>query len=133
MTEIASDVALTSNVLHNVGNFLSERSTASVASSTAVEDAYSILERCKAAFGEIQTLIDKNSKTNPDGTKKFGARAKVMWPLRSSRADLLKRRLESLKSSLMLLLQVLSFAKDRAKGYALLNGACLVLIRLKDT
>lgn len=116
MKDIAGDVALTSNVLNNVGSFLKDPKTIAIASETAITDAISILDRCKDAFGEIQTIVDQKGKNSETGMKKSTTRAKFMWPLKSSRVELLKRRLESLKSSLMLLLQVLSFAKDQAAG-----------------
>lgn len=123
MTDIAGDVALTSNVLNNVGTFLQDPDTIAIASGTALTDASSILKRCRDAFTEIEALISKSDKPGHVGEnwgRKPSKRAIFAWPLKSSRAELLKKRLESLKSSLMLLLHVLSFARDRANGYDLL-------------
>lgn len=116
MTAIAGDVALTSNVLASVGNFLKERDNETVATPSALKDAQAILTRCHDTFEEIKAIVDKTAKTDDVGNCKTSKRARLIWPVKSNKAELLKSRLESLKSSLMLLLQVLSFAKDWANG-----------------
>jgi hypothetical protein len=118
MVDIAGDVALTSNVLTSVGNFLTERDNGVVATPSALKDAKAILTRCHDTFAEIKAIVDKSAKTDDNGNRKSSKRAKLTWPIKSNKAELLKSRLESLKSSLMLLLQVLSFAKDWASWYA---------------
>jgi hypothetical protein len=116
MVDIAGDVALTSNVLTSVGNFLKERDNETVATPSALKDATAILDRCHDTFEEIKAIVDKTAKVDKSGNRKSSKRAKLIWPIKSNKAELLKSRLESLKSSLMLLLQVLSFAKDWARG-----------------
>lgn len=116
MTAIAGDVALTSNVLASVGNFLKERDNETVATPSALKDAQAILTRCHDTFEEIKAIVDKTAKTDEGGIRKTSRRARLIWPVKSNKAELLKGRLESLKSSLVLLLQVLSFAKDWATG-----------------
>jgi hypothetical protein len=118
MARIAGDVALTSNVLRSVGNFLKEKDNDTVATPSALEDANSMLKGCNDIFAEIKEIIDKNAKTNVDGRQGLKKRAKLSWPANSQHVELLQSRLERLKSSLMLLLQVLSVAKDWAAGYS---------------
>ncbi|TID27059.1 phosphorus acquisition-controlling protein [Venturia nashicola] len=116
MTAIAGDVALTSNVLASVGHFLKERENSSMATPSALMDAQAILTRCHNTFEEIKGILDKTAKTDESGARKTSKRARLIWPVKSNKAELLTSRLESLKSSLMLLLQVLSFAKDWTTG-----------------
>jgi hypothetical protein len=116
MADIAGDVALTSNVLISVGNFLKERDNDAVATASALKDAQAILARCHDTFKEIKAIVDKTTRTDEGESRKSSKRARLVWPIKSNKAELLKTRLESLKSSLMLLLQVLSFAKDWATG-----------------
>ncbi|KAE9966743.1 hypothetical protein EG328_008646 [Venturia inaequalis] len=116
MTAIAGDVALTSDVLASVGDILKQREDKAVATPSAVKDARAILTRCHDTFEEISCLINRKDGTDVDGKRRGSKRAQLIWPIKSNKAELFKSRLESLKSSLMLLLQVLSFAKDWAGG-----------------
>jgi hypothetical protein len=116
LTDIAGDVALTSNALTDVGKFLGEKQSLTVASQSAIQDANAILKRCHDAFKEIQELAAKNLGGDGRSTK-YSSHGKLRWPLRGMQLELLKKRLESLKSSLMLLLSVLNFRKDQNSGY----------------
>jgi hypothetical protein len=121
MADLAGDVGLTSNVLTSVGSFLAEKDNSSLPSPQALKDAQSILARCHDTFDEIKSMVDNNVKSKTDliGKAKYGKKARFWWPVKSNKAELLKTRLESLKTSLLLLLQVLSLAKERESGYAI--------------
>lgn len=56
-------------------------------------------------FEEMKAIIDKIVKTNESRTRKTSKRARLTWPMKSNKAESLKSRLESLESSLMLLLK----------------------------
>jgi len=113
MSDIAGDVALTSTLEHSFEIKIRVR----FATPSALQDAESIVKRCKDSFADIKVIVDKDVVVEEEGKRRTSKRAKLAWPLKSSRTELLKRRLGSLKSSLMLLLQVLTFAKDQAHGY----------------
>jgi hypothetical protein len=116
VTSIAGDIALTSNVLQSVGFFLKDKDTAAIASKNALQDAEGILKRCRSTFGEVQEIIDKTSKVR-NGDRAVSKRAQFLWPLKGTRMELLQRCLEGLKTSLLLLLKVLQFARQQASGY----------------
>ncbi|KAF2492949.1 hypothetical protein BU16DRAFT_529203 [Lophium mytilinum] len=116
ITDIAGDVALTANVLDSVGNVLKEEDTRCLASKAALNDAENILKRCETVFGDIRQVVEKRTKIGKDGKKSITTLGRLAWPLKEQRVELMRRRLDSLKTSLLLLLKVLSFAGDRARG-----------------
>jgi hypothetical protein len=77
----------------------------------AVQDANNLIVRCKDVFNEISIVIDKRRKVCKNGKKSLNIMGKIAWPLKEQRVDLLQRRLESLKNSLVLLLYVLQLAQ----------------------
>jgi hypothetical protein len=116
ITDIAGDVALTANVLDCVGSVFKEDDAKCLISKAAVRDATSIIQRCEDVFKEIDHLIEKRRKVTKDGKKTTSAFGKLMWPMKEQRVELLRRRLDSLKTSLLVLLEVLRFAGERARG-----------------
>jgi hypothetical protein len=124
VTDIASDVALTANVLDSVGIVLKEDETKCLASKAALNDADNIIKRCEAVFGEIRQIIEKRTKVGKDGKKTVTTLGRLAWPLKEQKVELMKRRLDSLKLSLSLLLKVLSFAGDKARGFDV-RAVCL--------
>ena len=114
ITDIAADVALTSNVLKRVGDFMKQNTDVPVASEDAVRDAQSIIQRCERIFSEIENGFSKRIKPNKNGASPavslFG---KATWPLKGPRMELLCRKLDGLKLSLTLLLEVLSLAANQ--------------------
>ena len=113
ITDIAGDVALTSNVLNRVGDFMKQHASLQIASNDAVRDAQSIIQRCGSIFSEIENGLSKRMKSRKDGglsgVSIFG---KASWPLKGQRVELLCRKLDGLKLSLMLLLEILSLAAN---------------------
>jgi hypothetical protein len=124
ITDIAGDVELTANALDNVGKIFQIEDVKMIVSKKAVQDANTLIMRCKDVFDEISTIIDKRRKVCKDGKKSLSIMGKLAWPLKEQRVDLLQRRLESLKNSLMLLLHVLQLAQGQAKGCDLLLKTC---------
>jgi hypothetical protein len=107
ITDIASDVELTSNALESVGKVFETEDAKSIVSKKAIQDANSIIKRCEAVFTDISEL----------GKKNVSVMGKLSWPMKEQRVELHRRRLESLKNSLVLLLHVLQLAQGQAHGY----------------
>jgi hypothetical protein len=117
ITDIASDVELTSNALESVGQVFETEDAKSIVSKKAIQDANSIIKRCEAVFTDISELVEKRRKTSKDGKKNVSVMGKLSWPMKEQRVELHRRRLESLKNSLVLLLHVLQLAQGQAHGY----------------
>ena len=117
--DIAGDVEITANALDSVGKVFEDEDAPSLVSKKAIEHATNLIKRCEAVFGEIHEVIDKRRKISKDGKKSLSAFGKLSWPMKEQKIELLRRRLESLKNSLILLFHVLQLANGQARGFVL--------------
>jgi hypothetical protein len=124
ITDIAGDVEITANALDSVGKVFEDEDAPSVVSKKAIEHANSLIKRCEAVFREIHEVIDKRRKISKDGKKSLSALGKLSWPMKEQKIELLRRRLESLKNSLILLFHVLQLANGQARGFVLRPAFC---------
>ncbi|KAF2729567.1 hypothetical protein EJ04DRAFT_580520 [Polyplosphaeria fusca] len=116
VADLAHDVDLTLSALSSVGRVFESEDARCIVSKRAILDANNLIKRCESVFGEIQEVLDKRRKTDKDGKKTLSTFGKLSWPMKEQRIELLRRRLESLKNSLSLLLHVLQLASSQAKG-----------------
>lgn len=114
VADIASDIELTSNALTSVGRVFETEDTRSVISEKAITDANNLIKRCEMVFKDIAEVVEKSRTVSKDGKKNLSAIGKLAWPMREQRVELYRRRLESLKNSLTLLLHVLQLAQKQA-------------------
>lgn len=99
---IAKDVSLTSAVLNELGENLKKDKRNGIASDNAIKTAREVVHECSEVFREIDTALEKDSV-------KFSL-AKFKWPFQLRRMELLRTNLERLKSTLILMLHVLTYA-----------------------
>ncbi|CAO2653836.1 Nn.00g105690.m01.CDS01 [Neocucurbitaria sp. VM-36] len=114
--DIAGDVELTSNALESVGTVFGTEEAKTIVSKKAIQDARNIIRRCQEVFNEVSEMIEKGRKSGKDGKKSLGMMGKLAWPMKESRVELQRRRLESLKNSLILLLHVIQLARGNNEG-----------------
>ncbi|KAI4659221.1 uncharacterized protein J4E78_005647 [Alternaria triticimaculans] len=114
--DIADDVELTSNALESVGRVFESEEAGSIVSKKAIQDANNIIKKCQSVFHEVSEMVEKRRKTAKDGKKSLSVMGKLAWPMKEQRVELNRRRLESLKNSLVLLLHVLQLAQGQARG-----------------
>ncbi|CAN9433139.1 unnamed protein product [Alternaria alternata] len=114
--DIADDVELTSNALESVGKVFESEDTKSIISKKAVQDAHKIIKKCQGVFDELSEMVEKRRKTGKDGKKTLSMMGKLAWPMKEQRVELHRKRLESLKNSLVLLLHVLQLAQGQSRG-----------------
>ncbi|KAI4931388.1 hypothetical protein J4E85_003980 [Alternaria conjuncta] len=114
--DIADDVELTSNALESVGRVFESEEAGSIVSKKAIQDANNIIKKCQSVFDEVSEIVEKRRKTAKDGKKSLSVMGKLAWPMKEQRVELNRRRLESLKNSLVLLLHVLQLAQGQARG-----------------
>jgi hypothetical protein len=115
VSDIAGDVELTANALDGLGKVFGGENAESIVSQTAIQDANSLIKRCEKVFEEISAEVEKR-RVEKDGKRSLTTFGKFSWPLKEPRVEFLRRRLESLKSSLVLLLHVLQLAHSRRQG-----------------
>jgi hypothetical protein len=127
--EIAQEIAATGAALRELGEALEEDKYADLASRQSIESTRQMVSDCWKVFSDINESIGgdslfKASKT--DVSKKpfdlgsvrlpsFTFKQRLKYPFIEPQIDLLKTKLESLKSSLVLMLQVLSLAEQIRK------------------
>lgn len=103
---IAGDVKLTSRVLDDVGKVLVSDDAKQLVSQNAVQHAKDLLKQREAVFNELSCVVAKARKAGSSGKARVGFMAKMGWPMKEQRVELLSRRLETLKSSLLVLFYV---------------------------
>jgi hypothetical protein len=114
--DIADDVELTSNALETVGKVFESEDAKSIVSKKAIQDANNIIKKCQGVFDEVSEMVEKRMRIGRDGKKSLSMMGKLAWPMKEQRVELNRRRLESLKNSLMLLFHVLQLAKGQSQG-----------------
>ncbi|KAI4677433.1 uncharacterized protein J4E84_009118 [Alternaria hordeiaustralica] len=114
--DIADDVELTSNALESVGRVFESEEAGSIVSKKAIQDAGNIIKKCQSVFDEVSEMVEKRRKVGKNGKKSLSVMGKLAWPMKEQRVELNRRRLESLKNSLVLLLHVLQLAQGQARG-----------------
>jgi CRISPR/Cas system-associated endonuclease Cas3-HD len=115
--DIADDVELTSNALESVGKVFESEESKSIMSKKAIQDANNIIKKCGGVFNEVSEMLEKRRKVSKDGKKGLSVMGKLSWPMKEQKVELYRRRLESLKNSLVLLLHVLQLAQGQARGF----------------
>lgn len=109
LQNLSNDVALTSNVLRHLGDSLEQDKQGQLYSKHALNTAQDVLGECTKVFEEIGDAIDC-----PDGnsTKHKVSRVvtKIGFVLREPQLDVLKSNLERLKSTMLLMLNVIMYA-----------------------
>ncbi|KAF3045777.1 hypothetical protein E8E11_005211 [Didymella keratinophila] len=100
---IADDVELTSNVLSEVGRVLAGDDAKKLVNQKAVQHAKDLIKQCEEVFNKLNDVVQRARRPDGNGKLRIGFRAKMSWPMKEQRVELLRRRLETLKSSLQVL------------------------------
>lgn len=109
---IAKDVSLTSAVLNELGTSLVSEKQRMVTSDNAIKTAEEVVHECSQVFTEIEATLQKGMKKAGSGKPGLGRLGleKLKWPFLQPKMELLRSNLERLKSTLILLLNVLAYA-----------------------
>ena len=119
---ISKGVTLFSLMLKQVGQTL--QASDSVHSSEALETAQEITHDCKLVFNEINEMLEKFRSKKGDGFLCPTIQQRFKWCFKKGRVQYLLGQLESLKMSLLVMLQILQLGKLMAatpRRYALLT------------
>ncbi|KAF2787731.1 hypothetical protein K505DRAFT_316161 [Melanomma pulvis-pyrius CBS 109.77] len=103
--DIAKEVKLTSFVIDELGNIFKQDQTSALLSKNALKTADETVRECSTVFSELDMAL-KKSKKNTLG--------RLMLPFRESKMELLRSHIDKLKSTLQLLMQVLTHAHQIA-------------------
>lgn len=111
--DVARDVSITSSVLSQLASIMEQDKKAKISKDDAIKTADEAVRGCSDVFTEIGTALEK-SITNINAGKTKAALEKMKWVFNEPKMELLRSNLERMKSSLLLLLSVLSYARDIA-------------------
>ncbi|KAF2690809.1 hypothetical protein K458DRAFT_269723, partial [Lentithecium fluviatile CBS 122367] len=103
--DIATEVKLTSRIIEELGTLFGLQETSRLLSENALQTANETVQECSSVFMELDAAL-KKTKKNTLG--------RLMLPFRESKIELLRRHIDTLKSTLQLLLQVLTHAHQVA-------------------
>ena len=124
---IARDVSLTSAVLEELGSNLKQDEQAMLYSISAVKTASDVVAECEIVFTEIDAILAKTMEATMRRWPKKGGRLtlsaldRLKWPFLQPKMELLRGNLERLKSTLVLMLNVLTYARDLRTEYVRLK------------
>lgn len=116
VTAISKDVSLTCAVLRELANILEKDNGPQQYSTTAVDSAVAVVNECSDAFKETEKLlIEKFPKLSLRCKNKASrttlALERIKWPYLQPNIYLLQSNLDRLKSSLLVILNVISLAR----------------------
>lgn len=116
ITFISKDISHTSSILRELGQSLERDHKARLCSENAYRTTDAIVKDCREVFEEMdQSLMEKMTRIGLDGSSSTPAAAtleKAVWPFLQPRIKLLWSNLDKLKSTLLLMLNVIIYAKQ---------------------
>ena len=112
--DVARDVSITSSVLSQLASDMDQDEKAKITKDDAVKTVDEAVRGCSDVFKEIDTALEK-SISNINAGKAKAALERMKWAaFNEPKMELLRSNLERRKSSILLLLSVLSYARDIA-------------------
>ena len=115
ISSISRDIAATGAVLHQLGNELKRSDQTRLRSKGLVLTAQTLVNECNNIFAELDEALDDKKKTTPCHSNIRSRRKKARYPFLEPRIELLRTNLERLKSSLIVMLNVLIFAEQLSR------------------
>ena len=112
---LASEVRTTSSTLKEFGTLLQQHDAEKLCSQSIVSDASATFDACKIAFNEVEQVFKKVVTRNKNGEISVPTSERFTWPFKQGKVETLQANLERLKTTLLLMLGVMSFARERSK------------------
>jgi len=97
-------------VLHHLGSCLEEDEVVKLCKAEMLTKTKKIAEECKKVFEDLDNIIGKYVESG-----KIKWRDRIKWPFIEIRVTLLRANLDRLKSTLMIMLELLNLARSVAK------------------
>ena len=116
---ISKDISHTSSILRELGQSLERDHSRRRYSENAYETTHAIVKDCQAVFEEIEEMLtNRMERMGLDGTLSRPAaiaQEKTLWPFLEPGIKRLWTNLDKLKSTLLLMLNVLIYARQVAE------------------
>lgn len=127
---IAKDIALFSAVLKDLGTTLERAKSSGLYRKDAFDTAQAIVKECEVVFQEIQkkSTMSTNVERPLERNIALPTLERLKWVFRKERVASLRASLESLKTTILILLHVMSIAENYGKDAKALM--CVLLITI---
>ena len=117
IVSISKDVSLTSSVLQELGEHLRKDRDAPICSENAIKTAEEIGRECLHVFQELDGALENSLKRLGVGAKEKSrwistVRERLRWPLLQPKMELLRSNLDRLRVTLLLMLNVMIYARQ---------------------
>lgn len=109
--EIARDLSITSSVITELGTLLGQDDAAQLQCESALTTAREAVHGCEEVFKEIQKELNKSLDLEGNGKSPMSKLKRLKWPLVEPKLNVLQLRLERLKNTLVLMLNVVTYAR----------------------
>jgi hypothetical protein len=120
---IAKDVELTSKVLKQTHEQIQRDQNVKLCTSEALDLTSDVLSGCQDAFREVDEALKGSIKTDANGKPSVTIGARMKWPLKSGKLEVLRANLEKLKTTLLLMLSVLAYGRKVLDRYVSLHSS----------
>ena len=116
VSSISKDVSLTSSVLRELADILRQDKGPQAYSNSAVDSAVGVVRECSDVFQEVEDiLIEKlpklSSRCKDKKSRTTAAWERLKWPYLQPKINILRSNLDRLKSSLLVILNVIYLDK----------------------
>ncbi|KAI7150912.1 hypothetical protein KC316_g15494 [Hortaea werneckii] len=110
---VASEVKTASWALKQLSALLQQDEAIKRTKPGAISEASTALDQCNEAFAEVQVILPASGSSS---TASISAATRFKWATRKSKVDALLANLERLKTTLVLVFKVISYAKEIANS-----------------
>lgn len=107
---LSKDIALTCNVLRQLGESLEQDDLATLCSPEAFETAQEVLKECERVFQDLDHTIEQHYPDPSSKTRIERATKKIWFLINEPHLDAMAGNLERLKSTMLLMLNVIIYA-----------------------
>lgn len=110
LTGLSKDIALTCNVLRQLGDSLEQDDLATLYSPDAFETAQGVLRECERVFQDLDRTIEQHYSDTSSISRIERATKKIWFLMNEPHLDAMAGNLERLKSTMLLMLNVIIYA-----------------------
>lgn len=119
---LSNEIALVSATLRELGDNLNDENSAQLCSEHAFYVLKLVLDQCRDVLGQIQKVVDNNDQMGKNRFQQTAGKIRVAFL--EPNLDQLKTKLESLKSTMLLVLNVIMYAGQLRRYLLICPWAC---------
>jgi hypothetical protein len=112
---VSQDIAATGAILQQLGSELQKDEQLRLCSQEAVSTARNLVDECNKIFVDLNSALDGGKSQTQGSRLVLGWKDRLKFPFLEPQIELLRSNLERLKSSLVVMLNVMIFAEQLRK------------------